>query len=239
MVKLNPSPRLRYNSETTVAQISVVFLFLFWKWHGKTDSTDVFFFSGLTFISITPSPKNRSYKALMSSLTELALEGNEFVDTDLAALLLSLATNQTLVTLKLDKSVPSRSAGREETMSAMSNLLESDQSRLQVLSVADCRLKRGASALLQSLSDNDQLHTLDISGNSMGDTGASSLAALLHHNRTLRTIRWDNNLTTSQGLREVGAALRYNPSVLEMPLPLFDIAHSLKTTPVRRKLSFF
>ena len=128
--------------------------------------------------------------ALMGSMTELALEGNEFVDNDLAALLLSLATNQTLITLRLDKSIPSRSVGRDETMGALTSLLESKQSRLQVLSIAQCRLKRGASAVLQSLGENTQLHTLDLSGNSMGDTGASALAALLHTNRGLTTIMW-------------------------------------------------
>lgn len=57
---------------------------------------------------------------------------------------------------------------------------------LQSLSVAESRLKLGASVLLRALATNPNLTALDISGNAMGDTGAKMLAKALRVNTRLR-----------------------------------------------------
>jgi hypothetical protein len=100
--------------------------------------------------------------AIMGSLTELVLDGNDFSDSELASLLHSLADNSTLRTLGLDKCIPSRSAGRDASMPALVALLEAGdgnsggssvvggggggggggKSGLTSLSIAECHLKR-------------------------------------------------------------------------------------------------
>lgn len=57
---------------------------------------------------------------------------------------------------------------------------------LQSLSVAESRLKLGASVLLRALATNPNLTALDISGNAVGDTGAKLLAKALRVNTRLR-----------------------------------------------------
>ena len=65
----------------------------------------------------------------------------------------------------------------------------------------------------------------------MGDTGAAALAVVLRGNNSLRHLAWDENYITPHGLRMVGAALTANTKLNDMPLPLVDIAASMRTEP--------
>ncbi|XP_075137727.1 F-actin-uncapping protein LRRC16A-like [Leptodactylus fuscus] len=96
------------------------------------------------------------------------------------------------------------------------------------LSLADSRLKSGTNVILNALRNSNNLTKLDISGNSMGDTGANLLAKCLHINRKLRTLIWDRNNTTFVGFLDVAHALKRNFTLMTMPLPMSDLSQAYR-----------
>ncbi|XP_060041290.1 capping protein, Arp2/3 and myosin-I linker protein 2 isoform X3 [Erinaceus europaeus] len=110
-------------------------------------------------------------------------------------------------------------------------LMQDDDCPLQSLSVAESRLKLGASVLLRALGTNPNLTALDISGNAMGDAGAKMLAKALRVNTRLRSVIWDRNHTSAMGLLDVAQALEQNRSLKSMPLPLNDVAQAQRSRP--------
>ena len=161
--------------------------------------------------------------ALLSNLSELDLSDNDIPNDEIVTLLQSMYENHTVKKLVLDRSLGGKKVDRDRGIEACSELLQSPMCGLEHLSIAHCRLKKRTIPILEALFKNTTLKTLNIAGNLMGDVGASMLACLLQHNRTLTHITWDENLTTSLGLREVAAALSCNQIVTTMPLPLVDI----------------
>jgi len=78
------------------------------------------------------------------------------------------------------------------------------------------------------LATNEKLKTLDISGNQMGNKGATALGKAIQTNETLEVLRWDLNGTTLQGFQAFNFGLRRNVTVKSMPLPINDISGALK-----------
>eukprot|EP00118_Oscarella_pearsei_P008696 m.46127 g.46127 ORF g.46127 m.46127 type:complete len:1476 (+) comp33670_c0_seq3:36-4463(+) len=131
--------------------------------------------------------------------------------------------------LKLGENFRSSQKGRSTVaVEAVSSLLSSENCGIEVLSVADSKLKQLTANLLDALSTCESIIEIDISGNAMGDRGARMLARALQVNATLRTIYWDKNGVGPAGFRDVAVALKENNTLLVMPTPLHDAASHLR-----------
>ena len=169
--------------------------------------------------------------ALMPVLTRIDLSCNEFDDNDLGLFLQTIATNSTLTHLALDQcqGSGSRKGLRPAVVEGLCALFDSDVTRLETLSIAWCQLRASAVPILLGLSRSSRLQSIDISGNGIGDHGAAALAVALRCSGALRRVLWDDNAQTVPGLRMVLAAVPKAQCLVEMPLPLTDIAAAAKT----------
>ncbi|VDK72331.1 unnamed protein product [Onchocerca ochengi] len=147
-----------------------------------------------------------------------------------------LATSQMRHLTKLDLSganFPNWKRGAKNTTMVSSVLLEivkligEDYSRLNELSIADCRLGSHLSILLNSLGVASSLHYLDITGNEMGNFGARLLAKALQINTSLKTVLIDKNQITSDGYVDIAHSLILNSTLISLPFPVIDVAESL------------
>ena len=84
------------------------------------------------------------------------------------------------------------------------------------------KLKQPLIDLLPSLGGNTAIQEVDVTGNALGDAGATALAALLNYNRVLRKLELDDNQISLQGYRELVAAAEHNPVIRSIPAPLKD-----------------
>ncbi|KAK2085275.1 Capping protein, Arp2/3 and myosin-I linker protein 2 [Saguinus oedipus] len=132
--------------------------------------------------------------------------------------------------------VPAHRETLDDVLHRIVQLMQDDDCPLQSLSVAESRLKLGASVLLRALATNPNLTALDISGNAVGDAGAKLLAKALRVNSRLRqalprSVVWDRNHTSALGLLDVAQALEQNHTLKAMPLPLNDLAQAQRSRP--------
>ncbi|KAF5919586.1 hypothetical protein HPG69_000186 [Diceros bicornis minor] len=216
---------------------------------GRALASNTAFDSALTHLDLSGNPgalgaseDNGLFAALSRgcccNLTHLDASRNVFSRTKSraapAALQLFLSRAGTLRHLGLAGCKLPPDALREtldDVLHRIVQLMQDDDCPLQSLSVAESRLKLGASVLLRALGTNPNLTALDISGNAMGDTGAKMLAKALRVNTRLRSVVWDRNHTSALGLLDVAQALEQNRSLKAMPLPLNDVAQAQRSRP--------
>ncbi|XP_059713258.1 capping protein, Arp2/3 and myosin-I linker protein 2 isoform X4 [Haemorhous mexicanus] len=168
-----------------------------------------------------------------SSISHLDLSDNGF-DPDMVTLVLSIGRSKSIRHVSLGKNFNIKSKeGLLDVLHRIVQLTQEEDCPLESLSVAESRLKLGTNVLLSALGSNTSLVSLDISGNSMGDTGAKMLAKALQINTKLRTVVWDRNNTTAHGLLEVAQALERNYTLKSMPLPMSDVAQAYRSHPER------
>lgn len=91
---------------------------------------------------------------------------------------------------------------------ALVDLLVSNISAIEFLSLVDCKLKGDIVSVLDAIGANAGLTSLDISGNQMSDHGVQSLAKALQTNTSLISLTWDDNATTLAGLKLMLSALK-------------------------------
>ncbi|KAM6176792.1 capping protein, Arp2/3 and myosin-I linker protein 2 isoform 2-T2 [Erethizon dorsatum] len=164
-------------------------------------------------------------------VSSLDLADNGF-GSDMVTLVLAIGRSRSLRHVALGRNFNVRCKETlEDVLHRIVQLMQDDDCPLQSLSVADSRLKLGASVLLRALGSNPNLTALDISGNAMGDTGAKMLAKALRVNTRLRSVIWDRNHTSALGLLDVAQALEQNHSLKAMPLPLNDVAQAQRSRP--------
>jgi hypothetical protein len=65
---------------------------------------------------------------------------------------------------------------------------------------------------------------LDVRGHQFADDGARILARVLLCNRKLRVLLWDGNNASIDGFRDIERAIAYNNSLVEMPIPVENLA---------------
>ncbi|XP_055992655.1 capping protein, Arp2/3 and myosin-I linker protein 2 [Sorex fumeus] len=165
------------------------------------------------------------------ALSSLDLADNGF-GSDMVTLVLAIGRSRSLRHVALGRNFNVRCKETlDDVLHRIVQLMQDDDCPLQSLSVAESRLKLGASVLLQALGTNPNLQALDISGNAMGDAGAKMLAKALRVNTRLRSVVWDRNHTTALGLLDVAQALEQNRSLKTMPLPLSDVAQAQRSRP--------
>ncbi|VDN18460.1 unnamed protein product [Gongylonema pulchrum] len=123
----------------------------------------------------------------MQHLTKLDLSGPNFLNVKRGTKNVTVVSNILLEIVKL--------VGEEE-------------SRLNELSLADCRLGSHLSILLNTLGVASSLQYLDISGNEMGNFGARLLAKALQINTSLKTVLVDRNQITGDGYADIAHSLK-------------------------------
>ncbi|XP_027809785.2 capping protein, Arp2/3 and myosin-I linker protein 2 isoform X5 [Marmota flaviventris] len=167
----------------------------------------------------------------VSAVSSLDLADNGF-GSDMVTLVLAIGRSRSLRHVALGRNFNVRCKETlDDVLHRIVQLMQDDDCPLQSLSVAESRLKLGASVLLRALGTNPNLTSLDISGNAMGDTGAKMLAKALRINTRLRSVIWDRNQTSALGLLDVAQALEQNHSLKNMPLPLNDVAQAQRSRP--------
>lgn len=166
----------------------------------------------------------------------LSLKDNN-LDSELLPVV--LATSQMHHLTKLDLSganFPNCKRGAKNSTMVSNILLEivklvgEDDSRLNELLIADCRLGSHLSILLNTLGVSSSLHYLDISGNEMGNFGARLLAKALQINTSLETVLIDKNQITGDGYVDIAHSLILNSTLISLPFPVIDVAESLNRT---------
>ncbi|XP_012586091.1 PREDICTED: leucine-rich repeat-containing protein 16C [Condylura cristata] len=166
-----------------------------------------------------------------SAVSSLDLSDNGF-GSDMVTLVLAIGRSRSLRHVALGRNFNVRCKETlDDVLHRIVQLMQDDDCPLQSLSVAESRLKLGASVLLRALGTNPNLTALDISGNAMGDAGAKLLAKALRVNTRLRSVVWDRNHTSALGLLDVAQALEQNRSLKAMPLPLSDVAQAQRSRP--------
>ncbi|XP_069860875.1 capping protein, Arp2/3 and myosin-I linker protein 2 isoform X1 [Dipodomys merriami] len=165
------------------------------------------------------------------AVSSLDLADNGF-GSDMVTLVLAIGRSRSLKHVALGRNFNVRCKETlDDVLHRIVQLMQDDDCPLQSLSVAESRLKLGASVLLQALGTNPNLTALDISGNAMGDAGAKMLAKALRVNTRLRSVIWDRNHTSAVGLLDVAQALEQNHSLKSMPLPLMDVTQAQRSRP--------
>ncbi|XP_043675254.1 F-actin-uncapping protein LRRC16A isoform X2 [Vespula pensylvanica] len=153
------------------------------------------------------------------------------MDVDLAQVITAIGKNKSIKQLYMGRNTTGmKSKHIAVVMDALVQMLQEDDCVLQALHLPDSRLKSDLYNLINALGSNTCLHTLDISGNQIGDPGARLLAKALQINNHLRTIIYDKNNITLQGYADIVHALEKNCSVRHMPFPIFDLQPCMKTS---------
>ena len=130
------------------------------------------------------------------------------MDVDLAQVITAVGKNKSIKQLYMGRNTVSmKSKHIAVVMDALVQMLQEDDCVLQALHLPDSRLKSDLYNLINALGSNTCLHTLDISGNQIGDPGARLLAKALQINNHLRTIIYDKNNITLQGYADIVHAL--------------------------------
>ncbi|CAK9833364.1 F-actin-uncapping protein LRRC16A [Anthophora retusa] len=153
------------------------------------------------------------------------------MDVDLAQVITAIGKNKSIKQLYMGRNTVSmKNKHIAVVMDALVQMLQEDDCVLQALHLPDSRLKSDLYNLINALGSNTCLHTLDISGNQIGDPGARLLAKALQINNHLRTIIYDKNNITLQGYADIVHALEKNCSVRHMPFPIYDLQPCMKTS---------
>lgn len=130
------------------------------------------------------------------------------MDVDLAQVITAVGKNKSIKQLYMGRNTASmKSKHIAVVMDALVQMLQEDDCVLQALHLPDSRLKGDLYNLINALGSNTCLHTLDISGNQIGDPGARLLAKALQINNHLRAIIYDKNNITLQGYADIVHAL--------------------------------
>ncbi|KAM3920300.1 capping protein, Arp2/3 and myosin-I linker protein 3-like [Leptodactylus fuscus] len=164
----------------------------------------------------------------LNSVSSLDISGNGF-NSEMVTLILSVGRSKSIQHLSLGRNFNLKlNSSLTDILHRIVQLLQDDECMINSLSLADSRLKSGTNVILNALRNSNNLTKLDISGNSMGDTGANLLAKCLHINRKLRTLIWDRNNTTFVGFLDVAHALKRNFTLMTMPLPMSDLSQAYR-----------
>ncbi|GAU96902.1 hypothetical protein RvY_08273 [Ramazzottius varieornatus] len=156
------------------------------------------------------------------------------LDHEFSVAVLAIARNSYLRELSLARNFQGiKPKNLPQLLNALVHLIHDEDSKLQHLSLADCRLRNGTGLVLSALGSNQYLKSIDISGNQIADSGARILAKALQVNAKLSTIALDNNGITHAGYQDIAFAMEKNHSVRHIPYPVFDAATSMKLVPDR------
>ncbi|KAG8040865.1 hypothetical protein G9C98_001853 [Cotesia typhae] len=151
------------------------------------------------------------------------------MDVDMAQVITAIGKNKSIKHLYMGRNTTGMKTKHiSVVMDALVQMIQEDDCVLQSLYIPDSRLKSDLYSLINALGSNTCLHTLDMSGNQIGDPGARLLAKALQINNHLKTIIYDKNNITLQGYSDIVHALEKNYSVRHMPFPIYDLQPCMK-----------
>lgn len=126
------------------------------------------------------------------------------MDVDMAQVITAIGKNKSLKHLYMGRNtIGMKSKHIAVVMDALVQMIQEDDCVLQSLYLPDSRLKSDLYSLINALGSNACLHSLDISGNQIGDPGARLLAKALQINNHLKTIIYDKNNITLSGYADI------------------------------------
>ncbi|XP_051163471.1 F-actin-uncapping protein LRRC16A isoform X3 [Leptopilina boulardi] len=153
------------------------------------------------------------------------------MDVDLAQVITAVGKNKSIKHLYMGRNTAGMKSKHIAVITdALVQMIQEDDCVLQALHLPDSRLKGDLYNLINALGSNTCLHTLDISGNQIGDPGARLLAKALQINNHLKVIIYDRNNIGLQGYSDIVHALENNYSVRHMPFPIFDLQPCMKAS---------
>lgn len=94
---------------------------------------------------------------------------------------------------------------------------------LKKLDVSNCNLGTHLSPMLEKIPSKQTIESLDISGNNIGDNGASSICNVLHSSESVKELKLDNNNFTSiESINTVVMAAETNQYITSLNFPVND-----------------
>eukprot|EP00026_Physarum_polycephalum_P001753 Phypoly_transcript_01755.p1 GENE.Phypoly_transcript_01755~~Phypoly_transcript_01755.p1 ORF type:complete len:1015 (-),score=168.51 Phypoly_transcript_01755:36-3080(-) len=175
-------------------------------------------------------------------VSSLELADNEYGDEGIITLTQKMYFNSNLRHLSIQGNFKNKSKYRVRALECLTHLIE-DNIAIESINISagagKSQFKSEILLFLMSLQNNQSLQKLDIRGHGIGDWGAVVLGQVIQGNTTLRTIKCGDNGFGIKGLRLIKSALQRNTTVIEMPLPINDIATILKsdsTAATQRKI---
>uniref|UniRef100_A0A671NVH5 Capping protein regulator and myosin 1 linker 2 n=1 Tax=Sinocyclocheilus anshuiensis TaxID=1608454 RepID=A0A671NVH5_9TELE len=164
------------------------------------------------------------------AICSLDLSDNGF-ESNMVTLILSIGRSHSIRHLSIGRNFAMKSKALTDVLHRLVQLIQEEECPLESLSVCDSKLKTGTTILINSLGSNASLSKIDISGNSIGDTGAKMLAKALMINTKLKTLVWDRNNVTAGGFMDVANAMEKNLTLQNMSIPMSDVLQAYRNTP--------
>ncbi|CAH1398122.1 unnamed protein product [Nezara viridula] len=165
------------------------------------------------------------------ALSSLDISDNG-LEGELGGVVAAVGKNKSIVELKLCRNlVGMKPKHITPVIESIVHTIQEEDCPLQMLSLADCKLKSEIHPVINALGSNQCLNTLDISGNGMGDLGARLLAKALQTNCKLRSILFDRNNISLQGFADIAYAMASNYSVVYVGCLLHDVLPCMKLSP--------
>lgn len=183
----------------------------------------------------------------LSNIEKLDVAENGFGDEGVTLLAKGLCDAPKLLTLDIsrnfdgpfksnDKRAPQRAAMMSQIFEELCDVNDSKCPIENLIMAGDKStnakgpLSLGADAreILYSMTTNEQIKMLDVSGHGFGDNGASAAGRMVTTNEHLETFYWDDNSTGLDGLQSFFRGLRKNNTLTNSPLPINDIAAAMK-----------
>ncbi|KYQ93705.1 hypothetical protein DLAC_05091 [Tieghemostelium lacteum] len=171
----------------------------------------------------------------LMKLESLNVSDNDLGDEGVSQLCDHLSNHPCLRALDISGNFIRRSKARTQMIESIINLLEKKSKThyfmrsIVIQGGTKSQLKGDLLPVVCSLYYNNTLKEIDISGHAIGDILAAAIGKLLQVNSTLEKLHWDDNGTTHRGLSLFKIGLARNQSLLHSPLPMKDIASSLKS----------
>ncbi|KAK5583268.1 hypothetical protein RB653_004859 [Dictyostelium firmibasis] len=171
-------------------------------------------------------------------LETLNISDNDLGDEGITILCDYMANHQSIRNLDLSGNFSKRTKSRQNAIESIVNMLEKKSKthnsiRSLILnsgySGSRTQLKGDLLPIVCSTFYNGTLKELDISGHSSGDILAAAIGKLLQCNAGLETLYFDDNSITCRGLTLIKFGLQRNTTITQLPLPIKDIAASLKS----------
>ena len=162
------------------------------------------------------------------NITSLDLSENPLGDEGLYFLFSGLSRKDGLVHLALNESLTATrvtTSLRRRSIESFCSFLRENRSlkRLELRGSQQKAWRTDLAPVIESLSWNETLEELDISGQFGGDRIAVVLGKVLLVNTSLKRLYWDNNETTGDGFRGFWEGFKRNSSLLRMHMPLNDV----------------
>lgn len=172
----------------------------------------------------------RDLLSIVPQLESLSLADNNLGDQGIISLEEILKENMTIKNLNLDRNFERKGPLKVKAMESLGSIC--NNSKIENLSItgnSKFYLKHDLIPFVISLIVNENLKTLNITGNHSGNGLAIALAKVLQTNNTLQTILWDDNNITLKGFQIIRHSLERNSTLTSLLSSPLDVSNALKS----------